>query len=65
MQSKILRITRPMERLLTTREVADRLDISYSTALAFMRVHGVRPTGKQGGHMYITEHELHRVLSKQ
>ena len=62
---KVLQITRPQERLLTTREVADRLDISYSMALAFMRLHGFRPSGKRGGHMYITQEGLHRALLLQ
>lgn len=62
MTARILPITRPQERMLTTREVADRLDVSYSMALAFMRLHGFRPSGKRGGHMYITQEGLHRAL---
>lgn len=62
---KVLQITRPQERLLATREVADRLDVPYSMALAFMRAHGFRPSGKRGGNMYITQEGLHRALLLQ
>ena len=62
MTARVLQITRPMERLLTVYEVAARLDVSYETALALMRAHGFRPSGKRGGRLYITEAKLHAVL---
>lgn len=64
MYGRVLSINRPMERLLTTVEVADRLNISYTAALDFMRAHGVRLSGKAQGRLYITESELHRLLKR-
>lgn len=65
MPARVLQLTRPQERLLTTRDVAERLEISYSMALDFMRLHGIRPTGRKGGHLYITEAKLHRALMRK
>ena len=62
MTARIIPFTRPQERLIGTREVADRLGIGYDAALALMKVHGVQPSGKANGRRYITEAKLHSVL---
>lgn len=64
MTARIMQITRPQERLMSAREVADRLGIGYESALALVKRRGVCPTGKARGHWYITETELHRALMR-
>ena len=64
MQARIYNINRPRERLIGTRELAERLGIGYDAAMAFLRRYGVCPSGKKGGRWYITEAKLHAVLMR-
>lgn len=62
MQAKILSIHRQCERLMTFEEVASRLGVNIVVARQILRAHGLRPSGKNRGRLYITEERLHRAL---
>ena len=62
--AQVLRITRPMERLITVTEVAERLGVGQDTARALVHRYGVCPSGKPLGRWYITENALHRAVQR-
>ena len=60
--AQVLRITRPMERLMTVAEVSARTGIGERLARTLVHRYGVCPSGVPRGRWYITENALHRAL---
>lgn len=60
MQAKVIRFTRPDERLMRPQEAAERMGVDIRVARDFIRIHGM----KLGGRFYITEERLREALKE-